>query len=89
MSGACILVFAVIAAAAPARPAVTIGPRAAATTTDPPRLTAGYRAMRISLRHLAPDAGEPAAPRTAKRRGLDDGAVVARAGEPDARTAMH
>ncbi|HEY0484316.1 MAG TPA: hypothetical protein VGD37_42645 [Kofleriaceae bacterium] len=57
--------FAVIAAAAPARPAVhAIGPRAASTATDPPRLTAGYRAMRISLRRLAPDAG-PALPAAA------------------------
>lgn len=53
--------FAVIAAAAPARaPAHGIGPRAIArAAVDPPRLPSGLRSMRIGLRRLAPDAGEP------------------------------
>jgi len=64
-------VFAVIAAAAPARaPAHVLLPRAiAATAADPPRLPSGHRSMRISLRRLAPDAGEPvpASPRRGGR----------------------
>jgi hypothetical protein len=60
-------VFAVIAAAAPARaPAHVLAPRTIAA--DPPRLPSVHRSMRISLRRLAPDAGEPA-PARPRREG--------------------